>query len=363
MWKRFAIFESKLNSKPLKVDRKRHIIFGVKIIGFESQNGRRYTPEALKEAIRLYEGVKVNIDHPENPDDSRSAYDRIGKLTNVRFREGQGLFGDLWLNPGHEIAESVFNAAEEMPDLYGLSHNAQGEGDKDDEGIFIIHKITEVRHVDLVADPATTLSLSESKMRPADLFEEDEKKDEKEETKEEYKEEDSKEEEGKDDLAAKVLDALKEEEMSDEDKAKAILDMVKEALSEENETQEAEEEPKSEEAEAQEEEDSKEEDDSKADAKESKLAKANKALAQLQEEVKRIKHETFVRRLCEASKLPVSKQLLEDLMQLNKASAERHIKRLGLAYQQTKPRTGVPVAESVSRKIPAGAELYNWLRN
>lgn len=54
-----------------------------------------------------------------------------------------------------------------MPDAFGLSHNAQGEGDEKD-GIFVVSKIVEVRHVDVVADPATTKSLSESiKKEPA----------------------------------------------------------------------------------------------------------------------------------------------------------------------------------------------------
>lgn len=360
---RINFFEVTLTNQPLSVDREKHIIFGVKIIGFTSQNNRRYTPEALKAAIPMYEGIKVNVDHPENPDDSRSAYDRIGRLFNVRFREGKGLYGDLWLNPGHEITEAVFSAAEEMPDQYGLSHNAQGEGEQDEDGVFVVNKITEVRHVDLVADPATTHSLSESRtMRPEDLFEEDEvKKDEAKEEEYTKEEEDTKEEgdeDGSDDLAKKVLDALKEEEASDEDKAKAIVDMVKEALADADTTEE--EDPKSEEAEAQEEEDSKE-DDSKEDAKESKAVKADKALAQLREEITKIKKESFIRRLCESSKLPATKSLVEDLQQLSKPAIERHVRRLAIAHQHTKPRTGVPVSESKTSNIPADSNVFNWI--
>ena len=50
-----------------------------------------------------------------------------------------------------------------MPQIYGLSHNARGEGYEDKKsGKFIVNKVAEVRHVDLVADPATTHSLAES---------------------------------------------------------------------------------------------------------------------------------------------------------------------------------------------------------
>lgn len=148
----------------LKVDRTLGRIKDVKILGFKSLNGRRYTPEAVKSAAKLYEGAMVNIDHPEGkPTGQRSAYDRFGKLVNIRYVEGEGLFGDLEYLTKHPMALRVAEAAERMPELYGMSHNAEGEGEDDDEGIFVVNRITEVRHVDLVADPATTKSLSESR--------------------------------------------------------------------------------------------------------------------------------------------------------------------------------------------------------
>ena len=61
------------------------------------------------------------------------------------------------------MAERICEAAERMPDVFGLSHNAGGDGDYDKNGIFVVSNIVEVRHVDLVADPATTKSLQESR--------------------------------------------------------------------------------------------------------------------------------------------------------------------------------------------------------
>jgi hypothetical protein len=149
----------------LKVDRVGAIVHNVKIIGFQSANDREYTPEALRQAIPMYEGVNVNIDHPEGgPDEQRSAWDRIGFLKNVKFVEGKGLFGDLHLLPSHPFTERILEAAEKMPQIYGLSHNAKGEGFEDKKTKkFVVNKVAEVRHVDLVADPATTHSLAESK--------------------------------------------------------------------------------------------------------------------------------------------------------------------------------------------------------
>jgi len=363
--KKIWFTEAKLSFEPLKVDRKKCLIYGVKIIGFDSDNGRKYLPEALKKALPLYEGIKVNVDHPDDPSDTRSAYDRCGKLINVRFIEGKGLFGDLWLNPGHRIFESVFSAAEQMPDLFGLSHNAQGEGEKED-GIFIVSKITEVRHVDLVADPATTSSLSEAKkMKKSNRMKEEDEKEKDEKPVEEYDEPTKEgEDDEKDDLASKVMDALKEADDSDEEKAQKIVDLVKEALEEadgEEDTTEAEgDEDKDEEKDTTE---AEEEDTEEEDTEESSRHRKSSKLEQLQEEVRSIKKEAFIRRLCESEGLPATKQLIEDFKPLKKTAILRHAKRLALAHRATKPRSGVPVTEAKQARIPAGQDLYNWLQN
>jgi hypothetical protein len=144
----------------LTVDPDDSILRRVKILGYESVNRRRYTPQAVQQAVRLYEGVKVNIDHSSNPHASRAYRDRFGKLENITVNE-QGMFGDLRFNPEHADAKSVRWFAENMPDALGLSHNATGQG-HDEAGIFVVEKIVAVRSVDLVADPATTRGLRES---------------------------------------------------------------------------------------------------------------------------------------------------------------------------------------------------------
>lgn len=159
-----AIRESVMSTASLRVDRQAGIIRGVKVLGLVSENGRRYTPGAVKAAAKLYENVRVNVDHPEkDAEQPRSAYDRLGKLVNIRYVEGEGLYGDLEILMTHPMAKRICEAAERMPDAFGLSHNAQGEGEEDKGGVFVVSKIVEVRHVDLVADPATTKSLSESR--------------------------------------------------------------------------------------------------------------------------------------------------------------------------------------------------------
>jgi hypothetical protein len=146
------------------VDRAKGVIKNVKVLGTKSINGRSYTLEAMRRAIPLYEGVMVNIDHPkpaEGPDGQRSSYDRFGRLVRVHC-ESDGLYADLEFLTSHAMAARVCEDAERGLGVFGLSHNAGGAGSRDRNGNLVIQEITHVRHVDLVADPATVTNLFES---------------------------------------------------------------------------------------------------------------------------------------------------------------------------------------------------------
>lgn len=151
------------SGKGLRVDREKSIIHGVKVLGLESANGRRYLAEAVAKAAPMYEGRSVRLDHPKRPDDQRESEDVLGWLESVKVGEDGCLYGDLHLLASHPMTERVMEAAEKNPSLFGLSHNAQGDGEKDRDGVFVVSEIVEVRSVDLVADPATTNGLFESK--------------------------------------------------------------------------------------------------------------------------------------------------------------------------------------------------------
>lgn len=154
-----------------RVDRERGIIFGVKIAGLESKNrhgmqtkGTKYKPGAFSKAVKLYEGAKVNVNHPDKaqPNKDRSSYDRFGKFQNVTIHKGEP-YGDLHYLKSHPLAPMVTEAAEreEMADCFALSHNARGDG-RIEDGFFVVHEIFEVRSVDIVADGGTCRSLFES---------------------------------------------------------------------------------------------------------------------------------------------------------------------------------------------------------
>lgn len=147
------------------VDREKGVIRGVKISGLVSANGRKYLPEAFAKALSLYEGVTVRIDHPRRPDDSRESDDVFGWFRDVRLGEDGCPYGDLHYLKSHPMAARVCEAVERNSRLYGMSHNANGDGDTAADGTFVVREITEVRSVDLVADPATTSGLFESTNR------------------------------------------------------------------------------------------------------------------------------------------------------------------------------------------------------
>jgi len=152
-------------SQQLRVDREAGVIRGVKLLGLSSRNGRRYREAALVDAIALYEGAKVNINHPSgHPLSPRDYRDRLGVVRAVQFRGGEGLFGDLHFNPRHSLSEQLMWDAEHAPQNVGMSHNVlartKQEGDET-----VVEAITKVQSIDLVADPATTSGLYEEEGR------------------------------------------------------------------------------------------------------------------------------------------------------------------------------------------------------
>lgn len=148
--------------KAERVDRDKRIIHGVKILGLESMNRRRYDAACVRDARQLYEGKSVRCNHPKKATDPRDVECVLGWLENVQVRD-DGLYADLHYMESHPMSARIVEAAERRPDLFGLSHNIQGDTDDLPDGSELVRKITEVRSVDLVADPATTDGLFEQK--------------------------------------------------------------------------------------------------------------------------------------------------------------------------------------------------------
>ncbi|MCE9604575.1 MAG: hypothetical protein K8U03_06675 [Planctomycetia bacterium] len=145
----------------LSVDREAGVIRGVKILGSESRNGRSYPHDTLVRARELYEGAKVNVNHPKgSPLGPRDYQDRIGLIRNVSVVGDSGLYGDLHFNPRHGMAGQLEWDARHAPENVGLSHNVMARTSRRDEQV-VVEAITRVVSVDLVADPASTHGLYE----------------------------------------------------------------------------------------------------------------------------------------------------------------------------------------------------------
>jgi hypothetical protein len=151
----------------MRVDRAAGVIRGVKILGSESRNGRTYLPEALAQAVPLYENAKVNVNHPKpGPAAGRDYQDRIGVIRNVVSQEG-GLLADFHFNPKHVLAEQLLWDAQHAPENVGFSHNVEAQTVRRGDRV-VVEAIVRVQSVDLVADPATTRGLFESRSGSAE---------------------------------------------------------------------------------------------------------------------------------------------------------------------------------------------------
>jgi hypothetical protein len=155
---------------PLKVDRDKGVIYGVKVLGRYSQNthvegttGSEYSGQARRQACELYEGMTVRINHPDrkNPTANRDVYDTFGQLRNCR-EDGDDVRADLHYLKGHDLAERVCEDVERGLGVYGLSHNARAGRETVRDGRLVIEELELVRSVDLVDKPATNRNLWES---------------------------------------------------------------------------------------------------------------------------------------------------------------------------------------------------------
>ncbi len=145
-----------------RIDAIRGVLFGVKVLGLTSRNGRQYRTSCIANAAPLYEGIKVNVNHARGTQRSPRDYqDRLGCLREVRA-DDDGLFADLHFNPRHSLAQQLLWDAEHAPENVGLSHNVEAKTSRDGSQV-VVEEIMRVNCVDLVADPATTAGLFESR--------------------------------------------------------------------------------------------------------------------------------------------------------------------------------------------------------
>lgn len=147
-----------------RIDTDAGVIYGVKVLGPKSRNGRIYEDAAIRRAVPMYEGVTVNLNHQRIESGSRSVpdrqiQDRWGVLRNARYADGS-VFADLHYLKNHPMTPQLIEAAERFPDTFGLSHDAAGDEQVVDGERRVI-ELFEIRSVDVVAEPATNNGLFE----------------------------------------------------------------------------------------------------------------------------------------------------------------------------------------------------------
>lgn len=156
------VLEYAASVTPHRVDRERGIIHDVKVLGMKSKNGPSYSPEAVRNAAKLYAGIQTFIGHPDRlrPDAERSPQDLFGWLENPRAAS-DGIRADLHYLKTHPMACQIAEVAERRPDKLGLSHNAVvAESMHGSEVVY--ESIERVRSVDIVCRPATSRGIFES---------------------------------------------------------------------------------------------------------------------------------------------------------------------------------------------------------
>lgn len=176
-----ALFEwsaSAPSGAPLRIDRERRVIEGVRVLGRFSRNshglakatgGTEYTPECMREALPLYEGAEVLSGH-EHPGQRRANGgndDAVGVLRNVRLEGEAGkecVRADLHYFESHPITARVLEDVERGLGVFGLSHDASAGRERFDSASkrLVIESLSAVRSVDLVRKPATNRNLWES---------------------------------------------------------------------------------------------------------------------------------------------------------------------------------------------------------
>lgn len=147
-----------------RVDRSTGIVSNVSLHGAQSRNGRFYSDDAMRDVVEeLRGGTPWYMDHAMGSD--RSVSELAGTIKNPRLAEGGSrVKGDLVVFDRQPSRSIVFGIAEHGQDLgVGFSISAKGKVSRGQGhgGNNLVEKVTAVKSVDLVTDPATVGGLME----------------------------------------------------------------------------------------------------------------------------------------------------------------------------------------------------------
>ena len=164
-----------LNLSKSKIDKDNNIIRDVSILSdkaYDTEGNvfRIFTEKAMEDAVDVFDGALARLDHDReniNPIESRGVRTGYGVYKNIKLNNNL-VTGDLCLWDC-ENARKVLSIAERTPDSVGNSIHAGGVIKEDDDGVEIVQQILPRTRfgfkpsIDLVEDPAATISLFQSK--------------------------------------------------------------------------------------------------------------------------------------------------------------------------------------------------------
>jgi hypothetical protein len=145
-----------------RVDTTHRMVHNVALTGGVSKNGYRYSEQALRQAVGLYDNKPVFLDHARDRSrpHERSTRDLVGTIVNPRYEAGR-IRGDIRVLDTDSGRTFLALAEAEAPDV-GMSHVVRARRGSADGPV---EQIDEVVSVDAVVFPATTRTLRESASR------------------------------------------------------------------------------------------------------------------------------------------------------------------------------------------------------
>lgn len=142
------------------------IVRNVALSGIKSKNGYEYAETAYQNAVTLYEGAPVFIDHQAGNPRVRSVRDLAGSVQNPHWNNiTKRMMGDISVldtEPGRFFME----LARTHPPNVCMSHVISGKRNRSKT---IVESIQEVLSVDVVTDGATTTNFSEQETDMSDM--------------------------------------------------------------------------------------------------------------------------------------------------------------------------------------------------
>jgi hypothetical protein len=153
-------------SRGKKIRVEGNILRDVHLVGLTTKNFVKpnkepytYKEAALEAAVDKYENVDIFVGH--TPKDVltiglRDPSEKIGFISNVKFKAKEGLFGDITLNEKHPNTEAFIWWAEHKPEKLMMSHEAQCTYNAKENAMTAVHKVDCVA---FVSEGSTTTGL------------------------------------------------------------------------------------------------------------------------------------------------------------------------------------------------------------